>query len=56
MDEIIIGYWHEETFKVALWKSKRLGEKQNNGKFSVYISCEELLRHYTPFNLSKLAP
>lgn len=54
MDEIIIGYWDLETFEIALWKTKRLGEKVDDSKSTVYISRQELLNHYQPYNLSKL--
>jgi hypothetical protein len=50
-DEVLIGYWTEDLFEIALWKTKRRGAQQLSGKFSVFIQKSELNNHYLDCNL-----
>lgn len=51
--EVLIGYWTDELFEIALWKTKRKGKKWADGKFPVYISKEELDSHYVSMRIER---
>ena len=49
--EVRIGYWDDKTFEVALWKSKRRGQQQADGRVEVFILRTELDNLYPSVNL-----